>query len=279
MRYISKKYLSQLFKTLTSQYPQLITDIGLNNEFRNVKVEQPTFIQQDEEWLTFDIRNTKIFWPSLYDTKGIKGLYKEIYIPYNKNPHAYETEKIHIAEGDWVIDAGACEGFFTLYALERNANVLAIEPVPKLAEALSLTFSKEIKAGRVIVLNTGLGSLNRIAKIAPMNNEVYCSCLSDDEGEEIPIVTLDHILQSNIIPRVDFIKMDIEGDEIEAILGATQTLITKPKLSLAVYHSYLNAKTIKKIIKRNRADYRILFRGVFIRKEFGKPRPYMLYAY
>jgi FkbM family methyltransferase len=55
------------------------------------------------------------------------------------------------------VDAGACEGFFSLYALERGAQVLAFEPVPEIARALEKTLEEYIEAGRARVFALGLG--------------------------------------------------------------------------------------------------------------------------
>ena len=71
---------------------------------------------------------------------------------------------------------------------------------------------------------------------------------------------------------------DIEGAEIEALEGATETLKNyKPLLSIAVYHEYENAIKCRDIILKANPSYQVLFRGI----NFGydKERPYMLIAY
>ena len=50
-------------------------------------------------------------------------------------------------------------------------------------------------------------------------------------------VFLDAIVARFGLPRVDFIKMDIEGSEKQALAGAAQTLKRfKPRMALAAYH-------------------------------------------
>lgn len=277
-RYISKKYIHQFFLTLTTQYWEVLKDIDLNfliNEFVNPKLN---LVNQDQNWKTFSIGNIVINWPIEYQNKGLVGLYNETFAPYKINPHAYESKEINISEGDWVIDAGACEGYFTHYALIKKANVLAIEPIPRLAEALKITFHQEIKEGRVIVLNAGVGKDICTSNIQIDEKEVYCSTVSEEPGIEISITTIDEILRKRIIPTIDFIKMDIEGGEVDAIIGARNTLKSKPKIAIAVYHKYDNAEKIRRIINNSCPDYKITYRGAFIRSGYGPPRPYILHA-
>ena len=51
-------------------------------------------------------------------------------------------------------------------------------------------------------------------------------------------LSIDDAVSQYALPRVDFIKMDIEGAEFEALQGARQTIIQhRPDLALCVYHS------------------------------------------
>ena len=168
--------------------------------------------------------------------------------------------------------------FSVHYALQHGANVLAIEPIPRLAEALQMTFRDEIQTGRVIILNAGIGKVNGYSNFQINQKEIYNSTFLDGIGIEIPVLTLDEILKQGYIKKIDLIKMDIEGLEIDAILGAREVLSQSPKLALAVYHSFFNAVEIEKIIKHWEPKYKVSFRGIFIRDEYGQPRPYMLHA-
>jgi len=221
----------------------------------------------------------------------------DTFAPAECNPHAFEWGKISIKAGDWVVDAGACEGFFTRYALERDAKVLMIEPIPRLAEALSYTFDREIRNGRVKLLQGVIGAKNgqtqlNIPQAGPIaasidpdwnideNWQKRCSVDTQDINKiTVDVFTLDELIAMGIIPRVDFLKMDIENAEVFAIDGAEKLLHSlMPQLSIAVYHDFQNAQLIRSKVLRSQPRYQIWWRGLFIRESFGPPRPYMLYG-
>lgn len=205
-------------------------------------------------------------------------LYNEVFTPAKENPHAYETENLRIEEGDYVVDAGACEGFFIKYALQKGAKkVFVFEPLRKLSKGLKLTFKDEIETKRMIFFEKVLSGNSGIVKFDTGNRYICEAKMNPSGSEEYETVSLDEIIENGIIPYVNFIKMDIEGAEILAIKGARNTIKRyKPKLSIAVYHDYPNAKIIKKLILEYRSDYKISFGGCYV---FEKPyRPFMLYG-
>jgi len=60
---------------------------------------------------------------------------------------------------------------------------------------------------------------------------------SERDVLNVSTVTIDDMVKEKKMPRVDFIKMDIEGAELGALKGAEETLRTfKPKLAIAIYH-------------------------------------------
>ncbi|MCP5112307.1 MAG: hypothetical protein GY953_15895, partial [bacterium] len=64
------------------------------------------------------------------------------------------------------------------------------------------------------------------------------------------------LVEDHHLDRVDFIKMDIEGAEQEALRGATGTpLRFRPRLAIASYHREDDFEAIPAIIRGGSADY------------------------
>ena len=60
--------------------------------------------------------------------------------------------------------------------------------------------------------------------------------------------------------KVDFIKLDIEGAEMNALKGAVQTIRRfKPKLAVALYHSIDDFERIPKLIREILPEYKFWF--------------------
>lgn len=52
------------------------------------------------------------------------------------SPHLYESGDYYVREGDVIVDAGACEGNFTLHNIDKVSKVYVIECNEEWLEAL-----------------------------------------------------------------------------------------------------------------------------------------------
>jgi FkbM family methyltransferase len=209
-----------------------------------------------------DVAGLQFWWPSEFPFSGLTLVWAEVFLPFPPNGHAYEHGQCRITPGNWVIDAGACEGFFVAYALRRGASVLAIEPVPRLAYCLAKTFDVEVKRGQVAIVNALLGSTTAEGFIT-LDPSPVAAHRSASAGERVAGTTIDALLAASVIPTVDFIKMDIEGAEVGALSGARATLRRyRPCLSLAIYHNAPDERQVKDMIVALGADYDIHVKGL-----------------
>lgn len=169
-----------------------------------------------------------------------------------------------VRPGDVVLDCGADIGVFTRTALMAGARlVVAIEPAPASVDVLQKTFAREIAEGRVIVYPKGVWD-----RVASMDLEVSnagtmsgSSFVTHDDLRpskiRVPLTTIDLLVEELQLPRVDFIKMDIEGSEKWALRGAAQTIKKfRPTMALSTEHLPDDAVAIPKVVKAILPDYR-----------------------
>jgi FkbM family methyltransferase len=154
-----------------------------------------------------------------------------------------ENEPNHaVKPGDVVVDVGAHIGTFDDDALRRGASkCILVEPDPVNVQCIRRTFSREIAQGRIVVVPEGAWSSRSTLEFAMgLANSGTGSFVLRETGAKtisVTVRTLDEILANLNVGRVDFIKMDIEGAEREALKGANQTLRRwKPVLMIDSYH-------------------------------------------
>jgi FkbM family methyltransferase len=130
-----------------------------------------------------------------------------------------------IRPGQVVFDAGAHVGFYTLLASRRvgaEGAVVAFEPLPRnlayLREHVRLNGVRNVE-----VVDAAVGEQEGVARFREGPNS--SSGAVDAGGAlEAPMVTLDSFVACARAPRLDVIKMDIEGGEAAALRGGLETL-------------------------------------------------------
>jgi FkbM family methyltransferase len=159
--------------------------------------------------------------------------------------------------GMTVYDVGAFHGLLTLLFASRAKAVVCFEPNSqnhkRLMENLMLNGIKNVE-----VRKAGVGSRPETRRMvgnplipggASVDGESVAELLRTGRGivvEEISIVTLDEVIPQAGLPAPDFIKIDIEGWEIEALRGARNTLeVHKPMLFLEMHGGTIREKRRK----------------------------------
>jgi FkbM family methyltransferase len=164
----------------------------------------------------------------------------------------YEHGSVRLNSGDVVVDLGANIGSFSRYALSRGAKlVIAFEPEPSHIAFLEQCFAAEIRDGRMKIVKAAAWKEKTKLRFEPNMVE---SRVSDTGSLEVQAVTVDETMQELGVPKVDFIKADIEGAERHALAGAKQTITTSgPKMALCTYHLPDDPQTIPAIVQSFRS--------------------------
>jgi FkbM family methyltransferase len=153
--------------------------------------------------------------------------------------NAYERH-YKLRKGDIVVDLGANVGVFTINAAKKVGDagkVIAIEPEKNNLEFLRKNIELN-KLKNVAIVPKGVWSKKGIMNLYLGPASGWHSLIfRRDKFTQIEVDTLDHKLEGLNIAKVDFIKMDIEGAEIEALKGMEDTLKTdKIRLAIEAFH-------------------------------------------
>lgn len=141
------------------------------------------------------------------------------------SPHRYVNERFGVQEGDIVIDAGVAEGNFALEIVDIAKKIYLVECEHEWVEALEKTF--EPWKEKVVIVEKMLGA-------------------TDDELH----VSIDGMVEEE---EANFIKMDVEGAEVDSLKGASRILTNSKNIRCAIcsYHRKGAEKEIRDILEEN----------------------------
>lgn len=183
------------------------------------------------------------------------------------HPHAemyFPPDLLQLSSEEAFVDCGAFDGDSIRAFLAKSGNsfrhIYAFEPDPaNLRELRSYiaTLSAGI-AARIRVLPYAIGKEDGTA---PFNAEGSVgSKVVDSQGTfHVECRSLDSALAKDVNPT--YIKMDIEGAEIDAIPGAGKiTARCRPVIAACAYHRPEHLWVLPKLLKAANPDYRIYLR-------------------
>ena len=190
---------------------------------------------------------------------------------YRSNPKSlrgsyfYETERgdFGIFKNDIIVDCGAYDGDTARLFMQLTDNkckVYCIEPVRENYNALN-DWVKKSKLGNIVPIHAGVGSFYHSEKVYSTEEKTTKGAVGSNRfGSDNPIVSDIKIitLDETINEKIDFIKMDIEGAEMDALEGASQVIKEcKPRMLLSAYHKTTDMWNIPLYIKKIHSDYKI----------------------
>ena len=174
--------------------------------------------------------NKRMYFPQTFDTERCRGYYNTLCIEQDiRSPHRYDTPEFTVKNGDVIADVGAAEGIWALTHIESAERIYLFECNPEWIAALQKTF--ETRKDKVVIVNKYLSNIS--------NNKEY--------------ITFDDFINGG---KINVIKADIEGAELNFLAGSEKTLASAVdlKLLLCTYHRNDDAENIKLVLENHGFD-------------------------
>lgn len=165
----------------------------------------------------------------------------------------YFLEGFLPTEGDIAIDGGAYDGATSRDFIMQGAKVYAFEMDGE-------NYKKCLpRAGKYNFVIENLGLSNQEGQEFYNHGGVGSG---KGRGNVVGnFIDLDTYVLKKNLPRVDYIKLDIEGAELDMLHGAAKTIARwKPKMAVSAYHKPEDLWTLANYIKSIRPDYEFKFR-------------------
>jgi FkbM family methyltransferase len=162
----------------------------------------------------------------------------------------YDRDGVRIApeDGDVAVDLGACLGDTALAfaaAVGPRGRVFSFEFMPDhLAVARGNLALNPRLEGRVTLVPYAAGRQDNGVEPWPLTEGTEVSIQPGSRVDlqttrAVPLRSLDAMVDDGSLPRVDFLKLDVEGSELEALEGAKRSIARfRPKLAVSAYHRW-----------------------------------------
>lgn len=164
-----------------------------------------------------------------------------------------EGKYFELEKGQTIVEAGAFIGFYVLRAAElvgETGKVIAIEAVPENFEIMK----RNVEANHlknVILVNKAVWNTSTKIKFYREGKQIGSitqEVVATDNFIEVQAETIDSILKENNIDKIDFIRIQLNGVELEALEGMTHTLSQRPKVLVAGIYTK-NGVPVQKLLQ------------------------------
>lgn len=196
----------------------------------------------------------------------------EILRPVVEGDAFQSADLMKFSDDEVYVDAGAYDGDTVRRFISRVGGrfraIYAFEPdqatFPRLAEAFR-------DDPRIKAMPLGISRRSGALRFAGTGGRG--SAFSDDGGIVVPVAGIDEVLDGS---RVSYIKMNIEGAEIDALDGARASIGRwRPKLAISAYHRPSHLREVPLLIREIEPGYRLYLRqqdgGIIETVVYGLP--------
>lgn len=137
----------------------------------------------------------------------------------NTEQEALDHLLAHLDDGHVFVDIGACGGEYSIITecSPYDVDVYPIEPSPDNIEVM-----REMMEMNDVSLDIINKAISHAVDTRRFNTDTVPAFMSLDDANgdiEVEVATLDALVEGGVIPAPDIIKMDIEGEELDALYG------------------------------------------------------------
>lgn len=236
----AETFKNGLYKFVTSNADRIrLVETFLSLESRKIYLRQLViFLIASMRYI--EITNTILADPNSETRKVIELVdwllafrFPENVIELDNNSHYRFPE--FLSPGSVALDCGAFIGD-TAEIMDglvgKDGKVFSFEPFRESYEkCLALNL------GNTMFVNSGVGNINGSISFATFDENPAANSVISTGGTQISVVRLDDFIRNQKSERVDFVKMDVEGSELDALKGAHQIISDfHPVLAISIYH-------------------------------------------
>jgi FkbM family methyltransferase len=172
----------------------------------------------------------------------------------------FPTDFIKLSQEEVFVDGGGFIGDTALNFIEKTQNefkhIHIFEPIKDNYEKMQQNLTTDSE--KIKMYNVGLYSSE---KDVFFDQRSSASKINKQGEISVKLVSLDNYLSEECRKEITYIKLDIEGAELEALKGMRETILKyKPKLAICIYHKPKDLWEIPLFIHDLEPSYKLFIR-------------------
>ncbi len=210
----------------------------------------------------FNFLNDGVSKQVFYDFINYRNTWNREFLPLrSENTQYFDKEIIRLNDEEVFIDGGAFDGDtveeFLKQTDRRFIKIFSFEPDEKKHSSFIRKHGENLN---IQLYPYGLWDKQDVLHFKNNEKNSGGNRLTefDDGNVDVPVIAIDDVLQGEL---VTFIKMDVEGAELQALKGAKESIKKyKPKLAICVYHKFMDIVDLPLYIKELVPEYKFYLR-------------------
>lgn len=199
----------------------------------------------------------------------------------------YDRLRDFVPQPGWIVfDVGANTGVYAVQQARRGAHVYAFEPNPDCYRRLQKSVRANNLESRVMAVNCALGATAGSAELLVPEGLTTMGSLrplwtpgAGGIGPRVEVETVDRVVSTLGINRIDLLKVDVEGLELDVLQGAHATFALVDRLVIEYHSLDLGRRVVELLAEHGLTTYSppsAHFRGVgllFATRQAGSVSP------